>query len=102
MEDNKNIGMDTEGPWIITLTDEETHEDIDFEVVADGTVGGKNYYALIRVGDPMGDVVILEYREDKDGVILETVEDDDEYEAVEDYFNDLLFGEVDYDEGDGN
>ena len=35
MEDNKNIGMDTEGPWIITLTDEETKEDIDFEDYSD-------------------------------------------------------------------
>ena len=101
MKDNKNVGMETEGPWIITLTDEETHEDIDFQVIADEKVGEKNYYALIRVGDPDNEVIILEYREDKDGVVLETVEDDDEYEIVEDYFNDLLFGEVNYDE-EGN
>ena len=102
MKDNKNIGMDTEGPWIITLTDEQTKEDIDFEVVAQDKVGEKNYYALVRVGDVAQDVYILEYKEDKDGVILETIEDDDEYEIVEDYFNDLLFGEVDYDEGNND
>ena len=38
MEENKNLNFETEEPWIITLTDEETGEDQDFEVIAQGTV----------------------------------------------------------------
>ena len=87
--------FDTE---IITLTDEETGEDLDFEVIAKGTVDEKNYFALSPVDDDGDEYVILEYKEDGDDVILETIEDDEVFEKVEDYFNDLLFSEVDYDE----
>lgn len=102
MEDNKNVEALGEGPWIITLTDEETHEDQDFAVLADAKIGEKNYFALAPVDDESGDVIVLEYRQDGEDLIFETIEDDDEYETVEDYFNDLLFGEVDYDDGDNN
>ena len=34
----------------------------------------------------------------KKGAFVIEAEDDDEFEKVEDYFNDLLFSEVDYDE----
>ena len=98
MEENKNINAEEQEPWIITLTDEETGEDQDFEVIADGTVDGKNYFALIPTNDDGEEYVILEYKEDGDDVILETIEDDEVFEKVEDYFNDLLFSEVDYDE----
>ena len=46
MEDNKNVNFETEEPWIITLTDDETGEDQDFEVIAQGEVDGKNYLEL--------------------------------------------------------
>ena len=100
MEDKKNMFPDGDEPLIVTLTDEETGEDLDFELVADETVDGKNYFALLPVNDTKGEYYIFEYREDGDDLILETIEDDDEYEKLEDYFNDLLFGEVDYDEGE--
>ena len=38
MEDNKNVNLEAEEPWIVTLTDEETGEDQDFEVIAQGSV----------------------------------------------------------------
>ena len=98
MEDNKNMTPEMDEPWIITLTDEETGEDQDFEVIAQGTVDAKNYFALIPANEESDEYVILEYQQDGDEVILETIEDDDVFEKVEDYFNDLLFGEVDYDE----
>ncbi len=102
MEDNRNLTPEEEGPMVVTLTDEETGEELDFEIIADGTVDGKNYFALVPVEDDNGEYVILEYREDGDDLILETIEDDDEFDKVEDYFNDLLFNEVDYDENAGN
>ena len=98
MEDNKNMNIETEEPWIITLTDEETGDDQEFEVIAEGEVDGKNYFALVEANVETDEYVILEYREDGEEIILETIEDDDVFEKVEDYFNDLLFSEVDYDE----
>lgn len=98
MEDNKNINAEEMEPWIITLTDDETGEDQDFEVIAEGTVDGKNYFALVEANVETDEYIILEYREDGDDIVLETIEDDDVFEKVEDYFNDLLFSEVDYDE----
>ncbi len=97
MEENKNLNFETEEPWIITLTDDETGEDQDFEVIAQGTVDGKNYFALVEAEEETDEYVILEYREDGEDIILETIEDDEVFEKVEDYFNDLLFNEVDYD-----
>ena len=41
--------------------------------------------------------VILKVTEEGDEPILESIDDDDEFERVEEYFNDLLFSEVDYD-----
>lgn len=98
MEENKNINAEAEEPWVITLTDEETGEEQDFEVIAQGSVDGKNYFALIPANEDSDEYVILEYQQDGDDVILETIEDDDVFEKVEDYFNDLLFSEMDYDD----
>lgn len=98
MEDNKNINVDENEPWIITLTEDETNEEKDFEVIAQGEVDGKNYFALVPANEESDEYIILEYREDGEDIILETIEDDDVFDKVEDYFNDLLFSEVDYDE----
>lgn len=98
MEDNKNINVDENEPWIITLTEDETNEEKDFEVIAQGEVEGKNYFALVPANEESDEYIILEYREDGEDIILETIEDDDVFDKVEDYFNDLLFSEVDYDE----
>ena len=83
---------------IITLTDEETGEEQDFEIYARATIDEKIYFALVPVEDDGEEYVILSATVDGDDLIFETIEDDDEFEKVEDYFNDLLFSEVDYDE----
>ena len=99
MEDIKDINVEENEPWIITLTEDETGEEKDFEVIAQGSVDGKNYFALVPANEESDEYIILEYREDgEDDIILETIEDDDVFDKVEDYFNDLLFSEVDYDE----
>ena len=83
---------------VITLTDDETGEEQDFEIWAQATLDEQLYYALVPVEDDGNEYVILKATIDGDEIIFETIDDDDEFEKVEDYFNDLLFSEVDYDE----
>ena len=95
-EKNANNEELEEAP-VLTLTDEETGEEKDFELIASATVDGQLYYALVPVDDDGEEYVILRVTEDGDDIILDSIEDDDEFDKVEDYFNDLLFNEVDYD-----
>lgn len=100
MKDNeKNVNIEeTEESPIITLTDEETGEEKDFEVLASATIDEKLYYALVPADDEEAEeYIILSVTEDGDDLVLASVDDDDEFDKVEDYFNDLFFGEVDYD-----
>lgn len=96
-EKNVNIEENEESP-IITLTDEETGEEKDFEVLASATIDEKLYYALVPADDEDAEeYIILSVTEDGDDLVLASVDDDDEFDKVEDYFNDLFFSEVDYD-----
>jgi hypothetical protein len=83
---------------VVTLTDEETGEEKDFEVLADEVVDGQRYFALIPSDEESDEYVILKVMEEGDDLLLETIEDDDEFEKLEDYFNDKFFSEVNYDE----
>ena len=83
---------------IITLTDEETGEEIAFELYARCTIDDNLYFALVPANEESDEYVILKATVDGEDMLFETIEDDDEFEKVEDYFNDLLFNEVDYDE----
>lgn len=86
------------GEVIYTLTDEETGEEIDFQLIARATIDEQLYFALVPADDEEAEeYVILRVSEDGDDLLLESIEDDDEFDKVEDYFNDLLFGEADYD-----
>ena len=86
------------GDIIYTLTDEETGEEIDFQLIARATLDDVLYFALVPANDPeCEEYYILRVTEDGEDVVLESIEDDDEFEKVEEYFNDLLFGEADYD-----
>ena len=98
-ENEKNINTEEidEAP-VFTLTDEETGEDQDFELLASATIDDKLYYALVPAGDDEAEeYIILNVTEDGDDLVLSSIDDDDEFEKVEDYFNDLFFSEVDYD-----
>ena len=99
-ENNNNVVEAEENEaFIVTLTDEETGEDKDFEVLADEIVDNERYFALIPADDEEAEeYLILKVKEDGEDFLLETIDDDDEFEKIEDYFNDLLFGEIDYDE----
>ena len=98
MSDNNEIkefdGM--EDP-IFTLTDEETGEEKDFALIARAELDGQLYFALVPADEESDEYVILKVFEDGDDIILESIDDDDEFEKAEDYFNDLLFNEIDYD-----
>ena len=96
---NFNEEADELGDIVYTLTDEETGEEVDFQLIARATIEDVLYFALVPAeGEECEEYVILRVTEDGDDLILESIEDDDEFERAEDYFNDLLFGEVDYDE----
>ena len=93
----KNLDQNEELVDVYTLTDDETGEEQDFELLADATIDGCRYLALAPMDEEAEEYVILKVTEEGDDPILESIEDDDEFERVEEYFNDLLFNEVDYD-----
>jgi uncharacterized protein YrzB (UPF0473 family) len=54
---------------------------------------GKNYIAvqpLEMVDDPEGDVYIYRFHEDENGPVLENIEDDEEFDAAIDAFDEFL------------
>lgn len=83
---------------VFTLTDEETGEEKDFELLARAELDDKLYFALVPANEDSEEYVILRVEEDGDDLILETIDSDEEFEKVEDYFNDLFFNEIDYDQ----
>lgn len=94
----KNVNEEFEEAPVFTLTDEETGEEMDFELLAKAELDEQLYFALVPAGDEESEeYVILRVTEDGEDLILESIEDDDEFDKVEEYFNDLFFSEVDYD-----
>ena len=87
---------------VYTLTDEEGNE-LQFEVIASAEVNGTVYYAMIPVDDQpeaedVYEYVVLKEETDEDGEkILVTIDDDDEFDNIADYFDDMLSDEADYD-----
>ena len=86
---------------IITLTDEDGSE-IDFEIIGQYEMNGVVYIALLPVEEEEKDgstweYIVLKLAKDGDEEMLVTVDDDDEFEAVAAYFDDLFSSEIDYD-----
>ena len=89
-ENEKNFDAQEEEVPVYTLTDEETGEEKDFELLAEGTIDGQLYFALVPADDEDSDeYVILRVTEDGDDLILESIESDEEFEKAEDYFNEI-------------
>ena len=86
---------------VFTLTDEEGNEK-QFELLGSQEIDGNTYLALVPVEDNENDeYVILKVEEDEEGEeMLVTIDVDDEFNRVADFFDDELFGEIDYDEGE--
>ncbi len=93
----KNIPEGVEESPVFTLTDEETGEEKDFDLLARAEFDDNVYFALAPTDEDCDEYVILKVHEDGDDLLLESVDDDDEFEKVEEYFNDLFFNEIDYD-----
>lgn len=91
-----------------TLVDDEGTE-TEFELIGKAELKGISYYAMIPAEENPGEgdeefceYVILKGEKDEDGEeMLITIEDDDEFDDVADYFDDLFSQEVDYD-GESN
>ena len=99
MDENKN---EFEAEYY-TLTDEETGDEIRFQVIASAKIEDVMYYAMIPVDDQpeeedVYEYVILKAEKDEDGEdILSTIDDDEEFDSIADYFDDMLSDEADYD-----
>ena len=90
-----------------TLTDEDGKE-IEFELIGSVEIKGVEYYAMIpadaadQAQEDGGfcEYVILKKEKDENGEdMFVTIDDDDEFDDVADYFDDLFSREIDYDAG---
>ena len=85
---------------VYTLTDEDGNES-QFELIGECEKDGKTYYALTEL-DAEGNQVSEEYvilrleKEENGEDILTSLEDDEEFDAIADYFDDQ-FADIDYD-----
>ena len=86
-----------------TLTDEDGKE-IDFEIIGEAEIDGAIYYAMSPVGeeteteDGIVEYVLLKKSVDENGEdVLVTVDDEDEFDKVANFFDDFLDDEADYD-----
>ncbi len=83
-----------------TLTDEDGNE-LEFEMIGQCEMNGVTYYAMIPA-DASDDGEFYEYTilksivEDGEDVLV-SIDDDDEFDNVADYFDDLFSEEIDYD-----
>ena len=102
MEEKKNQNEQNEVEIeIYTLQDEDGAEH-EFELIATCEMNGNEYYAMIPADendkdDEYCEYVVLKAVTENGEKTLVTLDDDDEFDAVADYFDDLLADEIDYD-----
>lgn len=100
-EMNKNIpDEEMEEIDVYTLTDEDGNES-QFELIGEAQIGEATYYALTELGEdncPIGDEYVVLRLEIEDGEeVLVSIDDDEEFDRVVDFFDDQ-FADVDYDQ----
>ena len=102
MSDINNNNLNENEGEFYTLVDEDGNE-LDFEVIASAELKGTMYYAMVPCDDQaeesdVCEYVILKAEKDESGEdVLVTVDDDDEFSDVADFFDDMLSDEADYD-----
>ena len=102
MNENKNQNeiLEEEGEKIL-LTDENGVES-EFELIGSAELNGNQYFACVPSDSKDSEYleyVILKLEKEADGeAYLVSIDDDEEADEVEDYFNDYLADEIDYDE----
>ena len=99
MSENEKLNKEEEYD-VYTLTDEDGNES-EFTLIGSVEMKGNTYYALIPAS-PDEESEYLEYvilkKAVEDGEeVLVSVDDDDEYDDVADYFDDLFADEIDLD-----
>ena len=98
--DNNKMEAEVE---IYTLQDEDGNEH-EFELIGTCEKNGTKYYAMIPAGEGEGDGEFCEYVilkavvEDGEENLI-SIDDDDEFDDIADYFDDLFAGDIDYDAG---
>jgi putative Holliday junction resolvase len=81
-----------------TLTDEEGNESV-FELIGSCEMDGVTYLALVPEEEGEDEYVILKKELDANGEdSIVTIDNDEEFDKVADYFEDELFAEIDYDD----
>ncbi|MBQ2719746.1 MAG: DUF1292 domain-containing protein [Clostridia bacterium] len=83
---------------VYTLTDEETGEEAQYEIVAVAEVKGAQYVAIVPADEEVEEYAILRVETEGEERTLAAIEDDDEWESVAAYFDNEIFSEIDYDE----
>ncbi len=98
MDEMMKDELQEEEVYTYTLTDEDGKE-YEFELLGTCEMEGKTYYALAPIEDDgSGEYVILRGEEEEEGAVsLVSIEDDDEFDKVAEFFDDELFNEIDYD-----
>lgn len=84
-----------------TLTDEDGNE-IEFELAGSAEIDGVEYFAMVPTDSEPAEDGMVEYvvlkKEVVDGEeMFVTIDDDDEFDKVADYFDDMFDSEEDYD-----
>lgn len=93
MADKHTTNDDTD---ILVTLDLDDGSQVECEILTIFTVGEQDYIALLPLDESgeaneEGEVFIYRYSEDEEGnPTLDNIQDDDEYEAVSDRFDELL------------
>lgn len=93
MTDNNQKNEDTD---VLVTLDLDDGSQVECEILTIFTVNERDYIALLPIdedgeADEETEVFIYRYSEDEDGnPNLDNIQDDDEYEAVSDRFDELL------------
>lgn len=85
---------------VYTLTDDETGEEHQFELLAEADIDDAHYLALAPIDEEDSEeeeYVILRTEEEDGETVLYTVDDDETFDKVAEFFDDLFFNEVDCD-----
>lgn len=84
---------------IVTLTDEDGVE-TEFELIGRLEHNGKEYIALMAQDNDEEYLILRSEKDDSGEEMFVTIEDDDEFDAVADAFDDEFMTEFDYDFGE--
>ena len=89
------------GDEYYTLTDEDGNE-LQFELIGKAELKGTQYFAFIPVdaetpNDEFCEYVLLKSVVEDGEEMLVSIDDDEEFDDVADYFDDLFSEEIDYD-----